>query len=252
MPKLDEGETIIGFRPYGNVSLQTKPKNFNFRLQEEINEKRKFKIVAAMVVLSLIPFFMFLRNAEQNFRKAGIKELHAKRRQRLDDEHGVNRDRMREDFEELDKMYRITEKQELNKYKQIGKSAQDYYDESQQQKGGKPSNALRPSSEENNARVSEDGKVVKRERIEDGQMEVSIIKGDNYEQVQVSQGGAVSSIQDPRVGGAKIIFDSRLDKFSTAQQAKEHIKRKQEELPPYTLDDKKQLLMKMLNKQKNE
>jgi hypothetical protein len=37
---------------------------------------------------------------------------------------------MREDFEELDKMYRITEKQELNKYKQIGKSAQDYYDES--------------------------------------------------------------------------------------------------------------------------
>jgi hypothetical protein len=64
MPKLDEGETIIGFRPYGNVSLQTKPKNFNFRLQEEINEKRKFKIVAAMVVGSLIPFFMFLRNAE--------------------------------------------------------------------------------------------------------------------------------------------------------------------------------------------
>jgi hypothetical protein len=27
-------------------------------------------------------------------------------------------------------MYRVTEKQELNKYKQIGKSAQDYYDES--------------------------------------------------------------------------------------------------------------------------
>ena len=130
MPKLEEGESVIGFRPYGNVSLQTKPKNFNFRLQEEINEKRKFKIVAAMVLLSLVPFFMFLRNAEQNFRKAGIKELHAKRRQRLDEEHGVNRDRMREDFEELDKMYRVTEKQELNKYKQIGKSAQDYYDES--------------------------------------------------------------------------------------------------------------------------
>lgn len=130
LPKLEEGESIIGFRPYGNVSLQTKPKNFNFRLQEEINEKRKFKLVVAMVLLSLVPFFMFLKNAEQNFRKAGIKELHAKRRQRLDEEHGVNRERMREDFEELDKMYRVTEKQELNKYKQIGKSAQDYYDES--------------------------------------------------------------------------------------------------------------------------
>jgi hypothetical protein len=129
MPKLEEGEQVIAFRPYGNVSLQTKPKNFNFKLQEEINEKRKFKLVAAMVVLSLIPFFMFLRNAEANFRKAGIKELHAKRRQRLDEEHGINRDRMREDFEELDKMYRVTEKEELNKYKQIGKSAQDYYEQ---------------------------------------------------------------------------------------------------------------------------
>jgi len=37
---------------------------------------------------------------------------------------------MREDFDELDKMYRVSEKQELAKYKQIGKSAQDYYDES--------------------------------------------------------------------------------------------------------------------------
>lgn len=147
MQKLEEGETVIGFRPYGNVSLQTKPKNFNYRLQEEINEKRKFKLVALMVVLSLVPFFMFLRNAEQNFRKAGIKELHAKRRQRLDEEHGINRDRMREDFEELDKMYRVSEKQELEKYKQIGKSAQEYYVETQANKAGAKS-SLRPASQE--------------------------------------------------------------------------------------------------------
>ena len=80
-----------------------------------------------LVVLSMVPFFMFVRNAEQNFRKAGIKELHAKRRKRLDEEHGVNREKMREDFEELDKMYRVSEKEELSKYKQIGKTAQDYY-----------------------------------------------------------------------------------------------------------------------------
>lgn len=127
MPKLQEGEQVIAFRPYGNTSLQTKPKNFNFKLQEEINEKRKFKLVIGLVVLSMVPFFMFVRNAEQNFRKAGIKELHAKRRKRLDEEHGVNRDKMREDFEELDKMYRVSEKEELSKYKQIGKTAQDYY-----------------------------------------------------------------------------------------------------------------------------
>lgn len=83
---------------------------FNFRLQEVINEKRKFKIVALCVVLSLIPYVFFVKNAESNFRKAGIKEMHVKRRKRLDEEHGINRDKMREDFDELDKMYRITEK----------------------------------------------------------------------------------------------------------------------------------------------
>jgi hypothetical protein len=64
MPKLQEGEQIIAFRPYGNTSLQTKPKNFNFKLQEEINEKRKFKLVIGLVVLSMVPYFMFVKNAE--------------------------------------------------------------------------------------------------------------------------------------------------------------------------------------------
>jgi hypothetical protein len=69
-----------------------------------------------MVLLSLVPYVFFLKNAEANFRKAGVKEIHKKRRERLDQEHGINRDRMREDFEELDKMYRITEKEEIHKY----------------------------------------------------------------------------------------------------------------------------------------
>ncbi len=57
--------------------------------------------------------------------------MHNKRRKRLDEEHGINRDRMREDFEQLDKMYRITEKEEIQKYQQIGKSALDYYQDQQ-------------------------------------------------------------------------------------------------------------------------
>lgn len=104
---------MIAFRPYGNTDILSKSKNFNFRLQEEINEKRKFKLVIAMVLLSLVPFLTFLKNAEANFRKAGIKELHKKRRERLDQEHGINRDQMREDFDQLDKIYRITEKEEI-------------------------------------------------------------------------------------------------------------------------------------------
>ena len=46
-------------------------------------------------------------------------------------------------------------------------------------------------------------------------MEVTHIKGADFEQLQVAQGGAVKGNTDPRVGGAKIIFDSRLDKFTT-------------------------------------
>ena len=97
----------------------------------------------------------------------------------MDEEHGVNRDRMREDFEELDKMYRVSEKQELAKYKQIGKSAQDYYDESQSNKAGsKGGNSLRPTEE---TIKTDKGLLIKRERVEDGQMEVSVIKGENFE-----------------------------------------------------------------------
>ena len=129
MPRLKDGEEVIAFRPYGNTDISTKSKNYNFRLQEEINEQRKFKLVIGLVILSLVPFFMFLKNAEANFRKAGVKELAKKRRERLDAEHGVNREKMREDFEELDKMFRVTEKEEIKKYMQIGKTAQDYYDQ---------------------------------------------------------------------------------------------------------------------------
>jgi hypothetical protein len=48
----------------------------------------------------------------------------------------------------------------------------------------------------------------------EGGVEVSYIKGGEYEQVQVHAGATDTS--DPRVGGSKIIFDSRLDKFQTS------------------------------------
>jgi len=43
------------------------------------------------VLLSFIPFGIFILNAEGNFRRANIKGLTSKRRERLDKEHGVNR-----------------------------------------------------------------------------------------------------------------------------------------------------------------
>ena len=39
--------------------------------------------------------------------------------------------------------------------------------------------------------------------------EISVIKGDGFEQVKVSQGAG--AVPDPRVAGPSIYFDSRLD-----------------------------------------
>ena len=74
------------------------------------------------VALTFLPLLYNVWKAESRFKKAGIKEISHKRRERLDKEHGVNRDDMRSDFGKLDEMYRVTEKQEIQKYKNIGKT----------------------------------------------------------------------------------------------------------------------------------
>ena len=50
------------------------------------------KVVIALVLLTFIPFGLFVKNAEGNFRKAEIKKIAEKRRLRLDKEHGIDRD----------------------------------------------------------------------------------------------------------------------------------------------------------------
>ena len=116
----------------GDSDIFSKPKNYNFELKRENNEKLKFNILKGGILLSLVPIFIFVKNAEQNFRNAQIKELTAKRRERLDKEHGINREEWKESVKELDKMYRITEKEEIEKFRQVGKTADDYYKQKEQ------------------------------------------------------------------------------------------------------------------------
>jgi hypothetical protein len=65
------------------------------------------------VLLSFIPFGIFILNAEGNFRRANVKGLTSKRRERLDKEHGVNREELTQDYAQLDRKYRLTEKDEI-------------------------------------------------------------------------------------------------------------------------------------------
>lgn len=159
-----------------------------------------------LVLLSFVGFGLFIKNAEGNFRKAEIKKIAEKRRRRLDDEHGIDRDEQMKHFEELDKIYRISEKQEIAKYLEIGKTPSDYYKE-QAERGF-------PKDEAADGQVSQQHSSTKAlketlmQKSDDG-VEVSLIKGGDYEQVKVAT--ATGSVPDPRVAGPSIYFDSRMD-----------------------------------------
>lgn len=75
-------------------------------MQRQNNETWKNRSVLFLVLLSFIPFALFAKNAEGNFRKTQIKSIAAKRRERLDEEHGIDRKALESDYETLDKEYR--------------------------------------------------------------------------------------------------------------------------------------------------
>lgn len=60
---------------HGNIDLFSAPKNFNFELRRRNEEKAKFKIVQIMVFLSFFPIIYKVMNAQENFKKAGVKEI---------------------------------------------------------------------------------------------------------------------------------------------------------------------------------
>ena len=71
-------------------------------MQQDNQAKNKYNFIIFLVLLSFIPFGIFVKNAEGNFRKPQIKNLAAKRRERLDAEHGIDRAEMALAYEKLD------------------------------------------------------------------------------------------------------------------------------------------------------
>ena len=92
MPRLKKGEQVLAFRPSGHTKLTQPVQIYNFEMARTLHEGTKIKVVIALVLFSFIPFGMFVRNAEGNFRKAEIKKIAEKRRRRLDKEHGIDRE----------------------------------------------------------------------------------------------------------------------------------------------------------------
>ncbi len=98
-------------------------------MQRQNNETFKHRSIIFLVLLSFIPFAIFAKNAEGNFRKAQVKQIASKRRERLDKEHDVDRSALQADYEALDKTFRVSEKEEIKKYLEIGKTPSQYFKE---------------------------------------------------------------------------------------------------------------------------
>ena len=92
MPRLRKHEKVLAFRPSGHTKLTQPTQNFNFNMAREDQVKLKHKVVIGLVLLSFIPFGLFVKNAESNFRKTEIKKIAEKRRRKLDEEHGIDRE----------------------------------------------------------------------------------------------------------------------------------------------------------------
>ena len=124
-----KGEVRIGHRVYGDTDIFSKPKNYNFNLRRENEEKIRFNFIKFLTIVSLVPVAMLLYNAENRFKNAEVKQISAKRRQRLDKEYGVDREQMTQDFQKLDEFYRYSEKKEIEKFQRIGRSASQFYEQ---------------------------------------------------------------------------------------------------------------------------
>jgi hypothetical protein len=120
---------MIAHRVYGDTNIFSKPVNFNYEMRRINEEKNRYRLIKFLVVLSALPIGAFLYKAEENFKKSQIKQRSSIRRERLDREHGIDREKMTQDFEELDKMYRVSEKKEIEKYNRIGKTTREFYEQ---------------------------------------------------------------------------------------------------------------------------
>ena len=76
-----------------------------------------------IAVGSLVPIAFMMMNSEKALKKANIKERVEARKLKLDKQHGINVEEMKKDYQELDKIYRVSEKDQIAKIRQTGRSA---------------------------------------------------------------------------------------------------------------------------------
>ena len=74
----------------------------------------------------------------------------------------------------MDKLYRVSEKEEIKKYLEVGKTPKQYYDDLEARTQAKTEKASQPKSSTQNLRETLLAK-------QEGGLEISMIKGQDYE-----------------------------------------------------------------------
>mmetsp|Transcript_11349 Transcript_11349/g.19123 ORF Transcript_11349/g.19123 Transcript_11349/m.19123 type:complete len:236 (-) Transcript_11349:48-755(-) len=213
MPVSRGKSKVLAYRVPGDTNVFGESTNFNFGLRRQKEQKLRYRLVYGMIFFTFVPIFFMFYNAQENFKKTGMKEMVQRRRERMDKQFGIDREQIDQDYDRLDEIYGVSEKEEIERYRRAGKSTREYYEmkqmreELQKQKeleeAGLVMKQAAPGSEQLR------NKLKKRPLVNKEELEISEIKGDGYEQLMISQN---ADSPDPRVGGTKIIFDSRLDK----------------------------------------
>jgi len=67
--KPKKGEVCVGHRVYGDTDIFSKPKNFNFNMRRDNEEKTRFRFIKFATILSFAPIGYLLYNAENKFKK---------------------------------------------------------------------------------------------------------------------------------------------------------------------------------------
>lgn len=121
---------------------------------------------------------------------------------------------MTDDFEKLDKFYRYSEKKEIEKFNQLGKTTKEFYEQKEMTEQLESQKQIDEEKGVTSADIMKK-KLLNREQ-DQNVMEVKQIEGEGYSQLEFSQN---SDSPDPRVGGTKIIFDTRLKDVTEKSQS---------------------------------
>lgn len=112
---------------------------------------------------------------------------------------------MTEDFDKLNKIYRVSEKVEIEKYNRLGKSSKEYMAMKEMKQESDDQKDLEQVKPKMSA-----AEYFKQKKTNEG-LQIKEVQGEGYSQLEV---GYNADSPDPRVGGTKIVFDSRFDEIT--------------------------------------